>query len=296
MRALKFKTGSTMLRNLPQREEYLKKKRKIRRIKYGIFFGLLILIVGLLSYLSHINKVRVSEVALVGGILVTEGDVKKETLNFIQGKYFWLFPKNNTFFIRTSVLEKHLADTFKRIKTIGSTREGTNKIQIKITEREPIALWCREAKNVEATSTEVVKGLKAEECYFIDSNSVIFATAPNFSGDAYFKYYGLVEKEMPIGEKYIASSTEFIVINKFINALKDLKMTPLNLISKESNEFSIVLYGGGEIMFDATKSLETAYNNLDSLLKSSEFSSPNALSNLDYIDLRYGNKLFYRLK
>lgn len=286
-----------MLRNLPQREEYLKKKRKLRRIKYVVFFGLVVLVIGLLSYLSYINKVRVTEVSLSGGLLVTEEDIRKETLNFLKGSYFWLFPKNNTFLIRKSSLEKHLADSFKRIETIDANREGTNKINITITERKPIAVWCREAKNEVATSTEIiVHDLKREECFFIDVNSVIFATAPNFSGGAYFKYYGLIDKEIVIGEKYMASSTEFSMINGFIDAVKKLKINPLYLISKDVGEFSLVLYGGGEVYFDSKKSLETAYQNLESLLKSNEFSSPNVLSNLDYIDLRYGNKLFYKLK
>lgn len=256
----------------------------------------MLLILGGLSYFSYQKKVRVTEVELSGGLLVTEQDVKDETLNFLKGTYFWLFPKNNTFLVSKSSLEKHLTDVFKRIETIESERIGTNKIKFTITERKPIAVWCRETRDEISTSTVVTYDLRTEECFFIDQNSVIFATAPNFSGDAYFKYYGLVEKEMPIGEKYIASSTEFTLVNGFIDATKRLKINPLFLKSKESGEFSLVIYGGGQIFFDSKKSLESAYANLESLLNSPEFSSPNILSNLDYIDLRYGNKLFYKLK
>lgn len=286
-----------VINSFPHREENLKKRRRQRRIKYGIFFLIFIGIIGLLSYLSHLPKVRINQVELRGGLLVTQKEIEEESMRFMQGSYFWAFPKNNSFIYPQNSLKKDLADKFKRIETIEVSLEGLNKIVVDITERKPVAIWCRENRGGVSTSTEVAQTKDKEQCYFIDSLSTIFAEAPNFSGDAYFKYYGLVETESPIGEKFIASSTEFTEINTFIELVKKLSIRPSYLLGKGQDEYSLVLFGGGEIFFDVKKSLDLAYNNLETLLKSPELSTGNTgILPVEYIDLRYGNKLFYKLR
>lgn len=284
------------INNLPQREEVLRRRRKAKRIKYAIIFGVCVFILGIISYLSHLPRVRINEVALTGGILVTEKEVKEESLEFMNGKYFFLFPKNNSFLYQKSGLEEHLKDKFKRVDTITVDLDGLNKLVINITERKPIAIWCRENSMPVGTSTEIVAGFPKENCYFMDSLSTIFAEAPNFSGDAYFKYYGLVEDPSPIGKKYIASSTEFVAINSFIQSIKELKIKPVYLQAKEEGEFSLFLQGGGQIFFDVRKSLDLSYQNLQTLLKSPELVIKQGYLPVEYVDLRYGNKLFYKLK
>ena len=282
------------INNLPQREELLRRRRKAKRIRIAIIFGVIFFIVGIISYVSHLPKVRISEVVLSGGLLVTEKEIKDESLLFMQGKYFWLFPKNNSFLYNKNELKIHLKEKFKRIDTIDIKLEGLNTIQVSITERKPVAIWCRDIVGT-STTTEVVSGFK-ESCYFIDSFSTVFAQAPSFSGDAYFKFYGLLKDEDPIGKKYIASSTGFTSINNFIESVKSLKIKPISLIGKEEDEFSLLLQGGGEIYFDTRKSLDITFDNLKILLESPELKIKQGQLPVEYVDLRYGNKLFYKLK
>ncbi len=285
-----------VINSFPQREETLRKRRRQKRIKYGIFFLIFVIFVGIVSYISHLPKLRISEVELRGGLLVTEKEIKEEALDYMHGSFFWLFPKNNSFLYPQNNLENNLSDKFKRIENISVSLEGLNKLVVEITERKPVAIWCRESTAIVSTTTDALKQDK-EQCYFIDLFSTIFAEAPNFSGDAYFKYYGLVTKESPIGERFIASSTQFTEINGFIDAIKKLNIKPLYLLGKGEDEYSLVLFGGGEIYFDVKKSLSLAYNNLETLLKSPDLSfASSGFLPVQYIDLRYGNKLFYKLK
>jgi len=270
--------------NTLSREEYLKKRRKKKFIRFGVLIALVFIFVGLLSYVSQRSKLRINDVVLSGGVLVAEKDIREESLKFLGGSYFWLFPRNNSFIYPKNKLENYLKENFKRMDTIAISLENLNKMIITITERKPVAIWCNDL------------GGEKDKCYFLDANSTIFAEAPNFSGDAYFKYYGGVENENPIGLEYIASSTEFTRINNFIELVKKLEIKPLHLKSTGEGEFSLVLFGGGEIYFDVKKPLEMTYKNLESLLNSSEISNKNGILPVEYIDLRYGNKLFYKLK
>jgi len=266
-------------KNLPHREEYVRKKRKQRIIKYSVFISFFLLVLGVASYISHRPELRVREVVLNGGVLVSEGEVVEASTKYLSGSYFFLFPKNNTFWYPKNGLKIFLKDSFKRIDTIEVYLDGPNKISIDITERKPVAIW---DNGVGGT-------------YFIDINGIIFSPAPTFSGNAYLKYYGLVEGN-PIGQEYIVAS-DFHSITAFIDNVKTNSVHPIHFIAKTKNSFSLVLFGGTEIYFDNKVSLDVLAENFKALLKTPELVvSKDGSLPAEYIDLRFGNKLFYKLR
>lgn len=286
--------------NLPQREEYLRKKRKQKQIKYGIFAFVVVVFIAIFSYASHRPEFRISKVELNGGILVTQDEVELKTLDFMKGSYFWLFPRNNYFWYPNFALANSLKENFKRIDTINLTTKGFKTLVVTITERKPFAIWCNTIPGKDNSTEEGVfedGSAKDEDCYFIDQNSTIFAPAPQFSGDAYFKYYGIISDGSPIGKEYMASTTEFAQIADFVMKAKNMAIRPLYIVGKEKDQFSLVVSGGGEIYFDTKEPLSKVAENLDALLKTPEMAkTPNGNLPIQYIDLRYGNKLFYKLK
>lgn len=277
------------------REEYLKKKRKKRHIKYGIILFLFSLIFGVFIYLAHRPELSISEVGLQGGVLVTEEDIKARTLEYLEGKYLWIFPVKNSLWYPRGELEKYLKESFKRIDTIKVSRKDFHKLTINIVERKPFALWCDKLGEIKTSDSEVSTEDSSPKCYFMDSNSTVFAPAPLFSGDAYFKYYGILDEGDPIGKYYLASSTEFSEISSLISATKKMLLRPQYLLAKGNDEFSLIVSGGAQIYFDTKKPLKGVIENLEALLKTPALAIP-ASGNLpvEYIDLRFGNKLFYK--
>ncbi|MSU45228.1 MAG: hypothetical protein EXS47_01190 [Candidatus Zambryskibacteria bacterium] len=289
-----------MISNLPQREEFLRKKKKKKIIKYSIIFGTIVIFIALASYISHRPSIRISKIELTGGVLVGEKDLETKTLEYLEGSHIWLFPRGNAFWYPKTALRSYLKDNFKRIDTIETNLKDFHTLSIRITERKPIAIWCKGAPNesssflADVSSTTSSIAVDNSACFFIDQNSTIFAPSPIFSGDAYFKYYGLLDIDNPIGLEYIASTTKFIEINNFVDSLKSLSLRPQYVIAKNNDEFSAIISGGGEIFFDTKKPLFSVFENLKALLQTTALSK--SLNSLDYIDLRYGNKLFYKLK
>jgi hypothetical protein len=274
------------INNLPGREEYLRKRRKRRLIRVGLVVFILVSIVSLLSFISHRSKIRITRVELTGGILVTQEEVQSKALDFMSGSYFWLFPKNNSFIYPKGELEKYLKQTFQRIDTIEIHLQGFKTLVVNIKEREPYAMWC-----------DTLPPSDSEHCYFLDQNGTIFAEAPQFSGDAYFKYYGLVTDVNPIGMQYIASSSQFYGVSSFVDTVKNLSLKPQYLIANEKGQYTIVLGSGTKIYFDMEESLVKTSDNLKALLKTPALANLSAQNlPIDYIDLRFGNKLFYKLK
>jgi hypothetical protein len=262
------------------RKDFLEKKRARKYFKLQVIFFLGILLIGVIVYVTHLSVFRISHVELSGNTVITQEEIEKNTQEFLSGSYFWLFPKNNIVWYPKSKLEEGLKENFKRIETINIHLKGTQTLSIDITERKGVSLWCSEG----------------EKCYFMDTQSFIFADAPEFSGDAYFKYYGLISSD-PIGNTYMASSTEFSNLSKFIEKTRELSLKPVYLLGKEGGEFSLVLSGGGEIYFDIKESLSKTSENLEALLQTPALTTISEKdTTLDYIDLRFGNKLYYKLK
>ncbi len=274
-------------------EEFLRKKRKRRIVRWTAVLLLAVAVVTLFAYTAHRPQIRISQVELTGETIVSPTDVSSATLSYLKGSFLWLFPKNNSFLYSNSGLSKYLKNNFQRIDTIDIHLKNFHTLAITITERKPTALWCDTLPAIKVGTTTPSQTL-SEKCYFMDSQSTIFSDAPNFSGNAYFKYYGLVSVVAPIGTQYIASTTEFSDIANFIETAKQLSLAPVYLIGKDNNEFSLVLASGGQIYFDMKQPIAKTESNLSALLREPALSQ-NILK-LDYIDLRFGNNLYYKLK
>ncbi len=276
-----------MLSNTPLptlRDEYLKKKRNRKLLRYGLFGLIFFMVVGLLAYIAHRPELTITEVELTGGVLVTQAEVEAHTLEYIQGAYLWVFPIRNAFWYPKGQLEKYLLESFKRIDTIDVHLTNFNTLQVDIEEKKPFATWCDKSSAV-------------PKCFFMDENSAIFAEAPSFSGDAYFKYFGLVSGEQPLGQYYLASTTQFQSLVKMVELAKKLSLRPQYLEATGKDEFSMVISGGGKIYFDLANPISETIENFEALLKTAPFAGMEHENlPIDYIDLRFGNKLYYILK
>lgn len=272
-------------RNSLRQEEYFKRRRaKYLRILYLIIFASFVLL-GLTIYISRLERFRIYDTSVSGTTLIEPYDVSKEALGFLDGYYLWVFPKNNIFIYNKKGLLSYLLEKFPRIDQLSIRLDGGNSLLINIQERLPYALWCVK-----------VEAPQGEDCYFMDKSGVVYSKAPRFSGDAYFKYYGLINSENPVGKKYIEDEEWFSSLGLFIQHTEKLGLSPYYMLVTDDGEYDLVLFQGGKILFNTQITLDSVVFNLEALLKSSPFASTTDFSNLDYIDLRFGNKLFYKLK
>jgi hypothetical protein len=270
---------------LSSREEYLKKKRKARLLKLALALFLSTAIFAGLVFLSRLQKFRIAEFDVSGNVLVSANDVSIAAQNFLSGNYFWFFPKNNDLLYSRHGLEKTLSEKFRRIAGVSVHLKNFRTLSIAITERSLNALWCDGEPN----------SVLPENCWFMDDNGLIFAPAPQFSGDAYFKYYGLVSATTsPIGQPYLASTTEFQSLTEFVKRADDFSLQPIYLQDAGQGQFIVGLSGGGQIYIDANQSLSKEGDNLEALL--GIFSASTTPLDFDYIDLRFGDKLYYKMK
>ena len=235
-------------------------------------------------FLLRMERFQIREVDIQGTKIIEKSAVQNSVDSSLAGSYVWIIPKTNTFLYSLNNLNKNLLSTFPGIYMLDINREGFQKISIKITERKPHALWCGGENEEDASG-----------CYFVDGGGVIFSQAPHFSGNVYFVYRGKLDKENPLGAR-ILDQQDFVSFEDFVNHVsKTLNLNIVGVFFKDASDFDLLLDSGGRIMLNKNLSYDDMYNNIGSILKSPQFSS-STLQTLDYVDMRFGNKIFFKTK
>jgi len=264
----------------------LKKKRRATFLKKILFYLFLFLavLVGL-TYLSRVSGINIQEVEIVGNKIVDLEEARSLAEEVILESYFYLFPKTNVLFFPKDDIKDKLQNRFKGIKNVDFSITDELKLKISLTEREAEYLWCGD------TVIQPAEG-GIPKCYFMDDTGFIFDEAPYFSGDVYFKFYG------QIGE------AEFDSFLSLKNAFEALGLNPAGMSVDGDGDIKMILVAGSssfpgpEIIFKADSDFDEALGNLEVALNTEPFLSnfQNKYSALEYIDLRFGNKVYYKFR
>jgi len=263
-------------------EAIQKRRRSFRRV--SIFFGIgaVVIFIGLIFFI-RMDRVQVRDVNIEGVRIIQESDIRKSVNDTLSGYYLWLIPKSNTFIYNLGTLKSYLLKEFPGIQSITLARDGFQKISLSIEERKPHVLWCPDENQID------------QQCYFIDDTGLLFAEAPSFSGNVYFIFRGKLDKDIPLGAR-VMSQQDFVSFENFISMVtKKLHVDIVGVTIKDVGDFDLELVSGTKILFNKTISYDEMYNNLGSMLSSDQFAS-STLNSLEYLDMRFGNKIYFKKK
>ncbi len=280
-----FKKGEVL-----KTSQAVKKRRRIFWVKFCWTAFLLVALLVSLSFLSKADFWKITTIKINGNQVLTAEELETSVRSGIAGNYLYLFSKSNVFLYPKATIEADLLNQFKRLKSVTMDFEDFHAIGVGIVERQPYVLWC-------VSPTESVFKEAAENCYFMDEAGYIFASAPELSSGVYIKYHGLLTATDPVDQTY-TDSAKFKAIDTFVRSLEALNIHAVSVTAKNNGDFEVYFQNNGKLIVDQKEDLSKIYHKLDVLLHDPSTSIPHAdfLSIVDYIDLRFGNKLFYKLK
>jgi cell division septal protein FtsQ len=267
------------------RSPEVQEQRRSFAKRMTLIFGILtILIIVGVVFLLRMDSIQIKETNIEGVSIIDKKEVEDTVRGTLSGNYLWLIPKSNTFLYSVNKLNNLLVQKFPGIYSLDVGREGFGKVYVKIVERKPETLWCQD------NGDEALPW-----CFFVDSTGVVFAEAPYFSGNVYFIYKGKLNQENPMGAQ-IFTKQDFSIFVSFIKqAGSKLGLDIVGVELKDVGDFDLLLSSGTKILLNKNISYDDMYNNLDAVFKSQQLSS-STLSTLDYIDMRFGNKVYYKAK
>lgn len=285
----------------PHLKELKKKKQKKNRNKILIIVAAFLIFLTGLVFLSHWKEIRIQDIQVEGNKIVETKDIKIIAESYMQGKYLGLFPKNNSFVYPEKKIKNELANKYRRLKNVDVEVDANDlkTLWITVSEYSGEYMWCGE---------QIISDNIDQQCYFLDSNGYIFDKAPYFSGDVYFKFYGKESEDFdvlnPIGFYFLPEYFNKIVSFKESVTQMNLKPVIFNLADKEAGEGSFYLASANqapnapEILFKLNSDYEKLEENLQSAITTDPLQTnlKGGLSNLNYLDLRFGNKIYYKFK
>ncbi|TSC61389.1 MAG: Uncharacterized protein G01um1014107_8 [Parcubacteria group bacterium Gr01-1014_107] len=282
----------------------LLKRRRRGIISRLILYPLLLLSVFLgLSFLSSARFLLIEKVEVYGNQAVAEEDLRNLVEAELKGSFLGLFSKRNIFLYPKKLVEAKLVNQFERLSSVGISLKNFKILRVEVKEREAAAIWCRrrtsdeeEGRNKEKLS-EIDEAL-SEECFFVDTLGFIFASSADSPGDSFLRYEGEISSASPVGS-YFWERVDAKKVSDFLTSLKSLEVKPVEITKEDNDKVTVALNVNANLILNLKDNWQRAFENLVTLVSEPEFkknNSGNLISPFAYIDLRFGNKLLYKLK
>jgi len=265
-------------------ESRLKARRLRRRIVIASFFSSLVLVLFIsLVLLSWAPFMRISAVSLSGVRAADTEALEEAVWSELAGGYGYLFARSNIFLYPQEIIADRLQN-FSTIKTVTVQAKDFTTIEVEVVERQPTALWCGGS----ASSTS---------CHFLDENGLAYAPAALYSGDAYQKYYGPLTdvgvEESARGQ--FLEPEQFHSLPVLVESLEKTIKLSASAVFVSQDDVRVVFVGDVAILFGLGDQGGGIIERLNLTLGAAPFTK-HTLSDFEYIDLRFGDKVYYKLK
>lgn len=235
---------------------------------------------------------RIKNIELTGNNFVSAKEISFKIKEVSVGKTGIFFNKDGFFFFPEEKIEIAILENFLRVKEVSVKKKIFSGLAVEIKERENVVLACR-----------------GQECYFADENGFVFEKAPDFSGGLYLKIYD--ERNDEENNGIAASSTQpkptmvvglgasvlpteefknlFLFAGKVNSSINEV----VKIILKDEGVYEIFVKEGWKIMLKENSEPKVTFSNLITALDSQ---IKDSRKKLDYIDLRFGNKVYFKYK
>lgn len=244
---------------------------------------LLILLMAVFVYVLRMPNWRIQEIELSGLKVLGAEEVKVKIKETIGGEYIYFLPRNSFFLLNTASLADFLRGGFPRIETVAVDKKFPDLLRVSVKERQPFGIFC----NLVATSTPVLP------CVYVDRTGFAYETAPSSSGSLFIK----IKSNLPearVGEKIDPQlMDEILSLGEQLKKRIDLEAVDYEFYSNNPRELKVKTSDGFKVIFMRGEDWNKVFHALKTVLNQE---IKEKRSRLEYIDLRFGNKVFYRYK
>ncbi len=274
----------------------LEERRKKTFIKtLWLLFALVVFLIAL-AFLSRMEDLLIDSVRVSGNEVISSEMLEGVALNTLEENPLFIFAGNNKFLYSKKILISSLKDEFPRILHASVRREG-GTLLLSVVERERSYLWCGNDFAVDTL------GFTEKECFFVDESGLIFDKAPNFSKGVYFTFYSKVSDTEPIGQHILDFDTVKNIM-LLVDALDQEGLPAHSLVVLDDTQYELLLNIGSspnspaKLLFSYGQSVDEIFNKLKTIMSEEPFKTEFAekRNKLEYIDVRFNNRVFYRFR
>jgi hypothetical protein len=257
------------------------RRRKRRLILAAVIAVLVVLLLGAGVGLSWLPWVRIQTIQVSGNTAVSSQSIEDDARDVLKGGYLHLFARDNIMLYPREEIRLRLLRDFPNLSQAIIGGENLTTLKIVVSERKAQALWCGPSVSLPGA------------CYLLDGGGAAFAPAADFGGDIYTEYYGPVSSSSP--QQFLAPDA-YRALAATVGALKTkIADDTLAAVAVEGDEVAMHFASGFELRFSLADSGADVLDRFSLALTAAPFAA-RRLSDFDYLDLRFGDKLYYKLK
>jgi len=254
----------------------IKRKKKVLRLKIIGLFVLVILIIVGLAYLSNSSSVKISAVYINDTTFFDKKEIEKIVKEGLQGSYLIVFSKDNVLLFPKNEIEAKVKNFSKAIKKVSISLGGLQTISVQVEEYKPAAVWCNDTN-----------------CYYLNEAGLVFDKAPANYDKNLVQFHDWIHDD-PTGKNYTDPET-FQKIITLVNLIAKVPLKVVSINTEDGLTFNLHTDVGTRLFYEINDNPEDVANNLNTVLEKDAINRAQ-LNNIDYIDLRFGNKVYYKIR
>jgi len=261
------------------------RRRRLFLIRLSIIVFLILVLIFSLAILSGHEKVKIKTITITGNALVSNNEIFAIINRDIAGRYFYLFSKSNSLIFPRFKINEDILKEITAVKDLDIKWDSWQTILVSIEERKPHSVWCGE--DIKAPLVD---------CYFVDNGGYIYGQAPVFSGNIFIKDFGTttpllnnVSMDKYIGN-YFLPREEYIQVYSLIQRLDQNGIKAVSLFF-DGFDFRLILEAGPEVIFNNKNNLEVSFQNFFTAIQTGDLNLGRDVLDINYIDLRFDNKI-----
>ena len=243
----------------------------ITGVMIAAFFGMLIISVW---YGTRVNAFTISKVSVSGGETIPHSQVENVVRGKLEGGYMKIVPRAFAFTYPHEEIERAVREV-GRIKNVTIVRSGGSELVVEFDEYVPHALWCKDNQS--------------EGCSFLDDAGYSFSPAPTLVGGSFLRFISIGKD--PSDHVQAFPEAEYRTIHELTRLFAEAKWFVSKAEVDAAGDAFLTIVDGGEFKVSLKQPAAETVSNLLTVLGSENFAHIKP-GNFEYVDLRFGSKVF----
>lgn len=241
-----------------------KKQRRLRKI---FIYVSVFLTLGLIAFLLYTPIFELQGVEVRGAKHTNVAALETDVQGVISGYRYGITPNKNMFLYRKGFIKKHLLQTYPSVEEIDINMDRHRKIVITIKDRKPLGVWCDDV------------------CYLYDTAGVVFKKSFIYTGALFVSWKK--EGALPVKLLDTVDCAKLCTDVEFMDFLKAYRIEKAVM---GENQLLLTSTDGYQIKTGFVASSTMGH------IKNLVESKPDILREVEYVDVRFDNKIFYKEK
>lgn len=289
-----------------QSKKLLEKKRRARKLSVLGACMLAVLILAGMVYATHHPSLRIEKI-IVSDLQYSDRSAVEALINQqLNGQYIGLFSKANSITFPRSEIKQAILRTYPSIKTVSFEWRSRKVIAIRLEEHTPMAVWCDTPvtpatalahavdEQITGALPQVIVRPRNALCFFINEDAMLFAPVTgNTSAEGLITLYGRIVAD-PIRQTY-TDKREFTDLLDFVRLVRRLDIVITEIWTTNGEAYAFIAQPGTQLYIDSEDDIIEVFDNLKTVIDRDAINKAQ-FANIKYIDLRFGNRVFYKLR